>query len=289
MLNKSKGQQEQECLDKVKIVCFKDPNIDDFQYLTEVIFPGDALTYGFRYNTRENELLDQKPIAELILSVKNTDLQNAETGKKETKFPDFICNNGLIEHFQISGTEEIKSGSQIGKDRGKCNKDIDAAIKNGEQHVSESFSVCQSYEDFIASFKRNWEKHISKLDKYQGNKDNVCFMVENNAFGLVMELNPSLNYQPGITTGNIVKNYYDYCNRKEHFNSPLLGRCKELLEYIYQYKDEVQYVIFISFNKIEIIKTDMAKYIASLLDSYRYYSTITEEIHTADLYHRNQS
>lgn len=274
-----KGQQEQDCLDKIKD-CFRKP-ID-----AEALLYGKALIYGFRYNAGqepklEDEFSDLRPVAELIVSAQNTDFQNAETGKKETKFPDFICTNGLIEHFQISGTKENQNGSQIKKDRGKCDKDIDAAIENGEQHISKSFSVNQSYDDFVASFKRNWNNHISKLHNYQGNKDNACFMIESDCFGLKMELKPNLNYQLGIKTGNIVENYLS--NRGEKFKSLLLGRCKELLEYIYQYKDEVQYVIFISSEKTEIIKTDMAQYIAGLLGDYEFRSTITTEYHNADI------
>lgn len=179
-MDKIKGQQEQECLDKVRD-CFRKSNYskDD----AEALFYGKAIIYGFRYNAGqkpklEDEFSDLKPIAELIISAQNTDFQNAKTGKNETKFPDFICTNGLIEHFQISGTKEIRNGSQINKDRGKCNKDIDMAINNGEQRISKSFPVRQSYDDFIASFKRNWDNHISKLRNYQGNKDNVCFLIE---------------------------------------------------------------------------------------------------------------
>lgn len=284
-MNKTKGQREQKCLDRVKDVCFRKKsyysNTDD----AETIFYSDALIYGFQYNAGqkpklEDELSDLRPIAKLIVSAQNTDFKNAKIEKKETKFPDFICDNGLIEHFQISGTKETRNGSQIAKDRGKCNKDIDTAINNGEQHVSKTFSVHQSYNDFIESFKHNWNNHISKLRNYQGNKDNVCFMIESDSFGLVMELKPNLNYQLGITTGNIVEHYLS--NKEEHFSSPLLGRCKELLEYIYQYKDEVQYVIFVSSSRIEIIKTDMAQYIASLLGNYEFHSAITWENHVAN-------
>ena len=285
-MNKIKGQQEQECLDKVKNICFRKQSIYSKADDAEAIFYSGALTYGFQYNAGqtpkwEDKFSDLRPIAELIVSAQNTDFKNAKTEKNETRFPDFICTNGLIEHFQISGTKEKKDGSQIAKDRGKCDKDIDTAINNGEQHVSKVFSVHQSYDDFAASFKRNWNNHISKLRNYQGNKDNVCFMIESDGFGLVMELKSNLNYQLGITTGNIVEHYLS--NREERFNSPLLGRCKELLEYIYQYKDEVQYVIFVSSNGIEIIKTDMAQYIASLLGDYGFHSAITSEYHTADI------
>ena len=284
-MGKIKGQQEQECLDKVKQAysynknCFAKEEAEAIRYSDKII------KYGFRYNAGQkpkldDEYIDFRPIAKLLESAINTDFENEEIGIKKTAFPDFRCSNGLIEHFQISGTNETDGGSQILKDRSKCDKDIQASIENGESHIEKSFPVYQSYDGFCASFKRNWEKHISKLRNYKGNKDCVCFMIESNSLGLIMNLEPDLEFQLGILTGNIVEHYC--CCKGEHFRSPLLGRCKELLEYIYKYKEEVQYVIFLSEEGIEMIKTDMSQYIAGLLGNYRFHAASTTESHVVD-------
>lgn len=53
-MNKIKGQQEQECLDKIKD-CFRKSNYskDD----AEALFYGKALTYGFQYNAGQKPKL----------------------------------------------------------------------------------------------------------------------------------------------------------------------------------------------------------------------------------------
>ena len=83
MMNKIKGQQEQECLDKVKDCFHKSIYSKDD---AEALFYGEALIYGFRYNGGQepklkDEFSDLRPITELIVSAQNTDFKNAKTGK----------------------------------------------------------------------------------------------------------------------------------------------------------------------------------------------------------------
>ena len=160
-MNNKKSQQEQDCIDKVNEFCFpEDFDCDEIDY-AKAMFRSEALTYGFKYNAGqepklEDEYSDFRPITKLLTSAINTDFENAKIGQGKTEFPDFRCENGLIEHFQISGTKERKNGgSQIKEDRAKCDKDVEDAIRNGEVHIRKSFSVHQSYDDFVTSFKRN--------------------------------------------------------------------------------------------------------------------------------------
>ncbi len=230
----------------------------------------------------------------MLRTARNTDIANKKKDG-QTKFPDFICDNGIIEHFQVfADKERKKDGAVVLKDRNAAIKDLDKEMASGKLEATRSFTRTMSYENLKASFQKNWIHHIERLDKYDGNKNNVCFLIESECFGLVMESDFSIEHELGIHTGKIIENYIP---SEERFSSPLLGRCKELLDFIYQYKDKVQYVIFTSYQKqtqrnpsgftVEIIKTDKAQYIANLLMPYPYrfsnYSVAVESHHAISL------
>lgn len=52
---------------------------------------------------------------------------------------------------------------------------------------------------------------------------------------------------------------------QEKFKEYRLSRDKKLLEYIYQFKDEIQYVIFLNQARVEIIRTENIPYLIKLL------------------------
>ena len=236
-----KINKAQNCLNKIKEICFK--NID-FLSPEEQIAKSDTLQYGFRYNAGQkpildNEYTDYRPLARLLLTADNTDLKT-----KQTNFPDFECDNGIIEHFRVTATNENKKGSKSCKVDNDINSEIEKEIKEDLEtgvlegrYEKEHVYSTQTFDFFVKSFKKNWEKHIESLNKYDGNTENVCFLIESDCFGLKMERDNSINHSLGIKTGRIVENYIG--DGKECFNSILLGRCKELLEYVYTFKDKV--------------------------------------------------
>ena len=81
--------------------------------------------------------------------------------------------------------------------------------------------------------------------KYAGSKQIGIFMVEYPEFALAMCENVYHDWIDGMSQGDM--------REQEKFKEYRLSRDKKLLEYIYQFKDEIQYVIFLNQARIEVI------------------------------------
>ena len=269
---------EQDIMDIVKDNCF---NKYYYGSNAEKLAHSTVYLYGFKYNAGQeskltNEYEDFEPLATLLDTAKNNDI---ETG--ETTFPDFICQNGIIEHFKVFASKETKKGSELMIDYAELDKKIENKIELDKQngtlknsYYEEKQLSKQSYELFCKSFKNNWDNHIESLKAYKKDHDlynkKVCFLIENMSFGMTMELKYPNDYTLGIHTERIIE------NKKEHFDQIMVSKCRELLQIIYNSKELVDYVICCSINgNMEIIKTEQAKYIASLLPEYQYREAVT--------------
>ena len=193
-------------------------------------------------------------------------------------FPDFIFDNGYIEHFQITSSKENKKGAmQIKKEREffiKVENETEKAIEEWgsaepsyEKIRSKTWTAEyqeHSHDLLIQSFKKNWEHHINSSKNYIGKKDVGIFLVEypECAFAMVEEM--YLGWKVGMTNGDM--------RDEEEFKEYRLSRDKELLDYIYRFKNEIKYVIFCNFKRYEIIKTENISYIIQLIpwDFYIY-------------------
>lgn len=162
-------------------------------------------------------------------------------------FPDFIFSGGFIEHFEVTSSHSNRNGSTMKRELDKLNRDIESKEKalmsemnetpcyEGKIVTSDSWHSKHTYEDFCISFKRNWEKHIDKRDKYLGDKSIGIFMIQYDDSALVM--NPVF---PNIKT----EIYYgDLLDRLDYIGYRLTHD-SEILEYIYQFKEKIQYVVF---------------------------------------------
>ena len=86
-----------------------------------------------------------------------------------------------------------------------------------------------SYEYFVNSFKRNFEKHVESLKKYDGQKQEGIFLIEQtDAMIFVTGTYPVVSYSL----------FFD----------------KDLLEYIYGFKDILQYIVFTDGKYLDLIK-----------------------------------
>lgn len=274
---------EQETLNKVKELCFnKAYPISEAEQLAH----SKTFKYGFRYNAGQepplkNEYEDYEPLATLLTTAKNKDIET-----NETTFPDFVCQNGIIEHFKVFATKENKNkkGSELMKIRAKLNEEIEKDIERDEKngtlkdfYYKEIKIPEQTYEMFVNSFITNWNNHKESLNNYKKehnlNDKVVCFLIENVSFGLRMNIKQRKDYVLGIETGKLIENRE---NRNESFDRVMVGRCKELLQFIYENRDLVDYVICYSNDGcVEIIKAEQTKYIISLLPEYKFHNTIT--------------
>ena len=146
-----------------------------------------------RNNLRQNELYCLKRIKDSFICSKglekvfdNSDyltvksiLNSARQNENHSDFPDFFFDGGIIEHFEVTASDETRKGSQYKIDDAYCQRENDKHFKQLDKEFVESphhpgtmrtetvedTHECFSYESFIKSFKRNVEHHLDSLKK----------------------------------------------------------------------------------------------------------------------------
>ena len=114
-----------------------------------------------------------------------------------------------------------------------------------------------NHEYLIKSFENSWCHHMESYDKYMGNKEIGIFMVEYPEMALSMYENVYEGWISGMSQGDM--------REPEEFKGYRLSRDKELLNFIYRYKEQIKYVIFVSNQGIEIICLDKIPYLLKLM------------------------
>ena len=193
-------------------------------------------------------------------------LVNCRQNDDSSQFPDFIFDKGLIEHFHITSSKETRKGSvQLKKfsDAEKwfeshmlLNSIVDKKIGLHDSRYRYNVEPEYNSHDFlIHSFEKNWEKHISHLNEYKGCKEIVFFLVDNpNRYLKEQKINENLNNQDLF-----------YCPWY------VLSRDKTLLQYIYTFKNNVDYVIYLSGHYSELIKlSSIPHIIESIPDNLKF-------------------
>ena len=166
-------------------------------------------------------------------------------------FPDFVLPNGFIEHFQVTASNEARKGSK----HNIAEKDFERDCKTTFEKECKEFLQSPprknvkigtyemrvtaydmptpeySYERFVYSFKRNFEKHIRHLQDYSGDKTNSIFLIELVGARISIEQNGQFN---------------------EFYR---LARDYDLLSYVYTFSEHVRYVIFADNDGYELIDT----------------------------------
>lgn len=167
-------------------------------------------------------------------------VEMAQANTQASIFPDF-----LFEHFQVAASNETAKGSAFYRKENEykiqTEKDCDEIARqqkaapfraNTITTISHEFTFDEnSYEYFVKSFKRNFEKHIDSLKKYDGQRDIGVFLVEQvNAMIFVEGTYPTVQYSL----------FFD----------------KDLLEYIYSFRQDLRYVIFINGEYVDLVKIE---------------------------------
>lgn len=207
-----RGEKEARCLNMVK----------DFLFKNNISFYCD------------NKL----EIIKLISSVKKNPVSS--------EFPDFISKHCLIEHFQVTSSKETRKGAEHCINQNKFLKDIKTQTNNFYEDMNKTMPTNKlvvqksqatynyyTYQNYEKSFKKNWEKHIKSLEKYNVKKDKAIFLIEYNGAPLTC-----------IRNQKVPESY----NFSEDVN---------LLEYIYGFRDRIHYVIFIDGQHCQIIETKL--------------------------------
>lgn len=268
-----RGEKEFKCIDLIRQAVFcKDghPMENPFSHKTYLDVSNDEFKkdriwfvnsechksyFGLTENDREefeNILWTAKP---------NSDL---------SKFPDFIFENGFIEHFQITSSRTNRKGSVHQKEESVFRSKVESETKKIKQEWNETPSFDEvrskswghpnpehSYEFLIDSFKSNWEHHMESYKKYTESKQIGIFMVEYPEVALAMCEDVYHDWINGMSHGDM--------RRQEHFNEYRLSRDKQLLNYIHQFKDDIKYVIFLNIERLEVICTENIPFLLKLM------------------------
>ena len=174
-------------------------------------------------------------------------LNSARQNENHSDFPDFFFDGGIIEHFEVTASDETHKGSQYKIDDAYCQREKDKHFKQLDKEFIESSHhpgamrietventhECFSYESFIKSFKRNVEHHLDSLKKSKYVDETVVFLIEQQGASL------------GVYINNIFNRFY------------MLSEDRNILEYIKETLTDVDYIIFIATDRYEVI--DLSK------------------------------
>lgn len=138
-------------------------------------------------------------------------------------------------------------------------KENDNRILMSQHHTS----FCRqndSVDYFHKSFKTCWEDHINHLHDYMGDKHISCFLISSDDVLAVCE---HLDDTNGIGFGDLVqKDKINFCLSYDY----------ALLDYIYKYENEIDYVIYYNTFRgyVEVIKVSNIPAIKEYLSNHRW-------------------
>ena len=177
-------------------------------------------------------------------------LNKATANPESSLFPDFLFDDGFIEHFQVSAANENKKGSKhniavndfereskttFEQERNEFLQSPprkNPVIGTYDLKVTKHEMVCPeyNYESFVKSFKRNFDKHILSLQKYKGDKSIGIFLIELVGANIT------------IMRNNCFRAFYR------------LAVDQELLTYINQYAEYLKFIIIASAERYELLE-----------------------------------
>lgn len=246
-----RGEKEQRCLERIRDATFtkdgvliKHPftgkthmEISDDEFVKEQIWYINSNCHNNYFGLLE---IDRNEFEQI--------LRKAEPNQKPSDFPDFVFTNGFIEHFQITSSSVTRKGSIHAKKESEFKHRVETETRQIEDEWNQTPSFDEvrskswafsnpthSHEFLIASFKNNWEHHMDSYRKYNGAKEIGVFMIEYPEFALSMCENVYCDWINGMAQGDM--------RGQEEFKEYRLSRDKKLLEYIYQFREQIKYVI----------------------------------------------
>ncbi len=186
-------------------------------------------------------------------------LKEVRPNPESSTFPDFVFSNGFIEHFQITSSKVTRKGAVHQREYSQYRRKTDADIEAIQQNMNGNpcFGDVQewqwsfhqpvhSYEYLKESLMQTWHNHIDSLGKYTGKKQIGIFIIEYPEFALAMCENVYGTIKEGFR--------YDDLREQQEFNAYRLSRDKEMLDYLYQFSNQIKFVIYVYYDGIEIIK-----------------------------------
>ena len=178
-------------------------------------------------------------------------LESAQANPQSNSFPDFVFENGFIEHFQITSGKVTRKGSKhlelFNKYQNENRETLYSNINNKD--FSPIYFTMNypnhSYKYLENSFRKSWESHILSANKYSGKKQIGIFMIEYQDSCIEMRENIFAESKENICYGNIRKpiiiENYSLCHDKN------------ILNFINTYCENIKYVIYVFDKGIEVI------------------------------------
>lgn len=173
-------------------------------------------------------------------------------------FPDFIFDDGFIEHFAITSSKEDRKGSRMKKEESGFNRDFAEKEEKFKEFMNDNpsfdevktisqdyhYTEHHSHENLTKSLVNNLESHIRSSSKYGGKNKTKIYLIEYDEFNLHMYI----SYKEIKSE----RHYGDLLYREDD-TLYRLSRDKEMLKTLYLYKNDVDFILFKTCNRIEII------------------------------------
>lgn len=245
-----RGDVERNCLKEVKefFFCYKERNLQMMLSNRYYQLRDDDMMFNINdyIHLRKESFvgMEFKDIKKVFIAIKN-----CNPNPNLSKFPDFVFKDGFIEHFEITSSKETRKGSAKKIDEFEFDKEINPQIKDFNQlcenmEIGESREkswsrkdVCHSYDNLKESFYNNFKKHLISFDNYEGIQNIKIYMIEYSDYGLEM-----------------MENVCDETKEPKHLWDYRLSKDKNMMKFIYQYKNKVDYIIMNYKDSCEIIK-----------------------------------
>ena len=202
-------------------------------------------------NKIKNDFLYSKGIKKAFdnsnYSTMESILSGSRQNEKHSEFPDFFFNGGIIEHFQVTASNQTPKGSRYKIDDACRQRENEKYFRQFDKELMES-PYCPgtittqtvkdvyeffSYEFFVESFKRNVEHHLKSLRNSEYTNQVVVFLIELESASLCIYVDDTFS------------RFYK------------LSEDRKLLQYIKETLTDVNYIIFSATNAYEII--DLSK------------------------------
>ena len=251
-----RGEKEQKCLNYIKSKMFMDNPFNGKKY--SEVEDVEFMSHFCSYTMSLRDYFFGVTVEE-IKQIVNA-IRHATPNPKSSQFPDFILPNGFIEHFEVTSSTCIPRGGAEQKiEEAKLNKRVDKELEHLKEEITnepipyetKSFHVDgvypqHSYENLKISFNNGLMHHLQSMDKFTGAKNKKIFLVELDDISLCMIENVYADLKNGVQIGDLRK--------QQSFQYYRLSRDKEMLNYLYQFKKQIDYIMFICCNgQFEVI------------------------------------
>lgn len=286
-----RGEQELRCLDFVKMALF----YKDGQPIRNPLTCKTYIEASDDEFKNERNLFVNSECCKSYFGLLDNDraeienvLRIAKANPASSLFPDFVFDNGFIEHFQVTSSSVTRKGATHTRKEKEFYHKVATEAKEIKSKWDETPSCgnvrskswmfsnpTHCYNFFVESFKRNWNHHLDSYKKYTGSKEIGIFMIEYPEIALSMCEDIYHDWIDGMSQGDM--------REQEKFQEYRLSRDKNLLKYIHKFKDYIKYVIYVNSQRFEIIRIENIPYIIKLLP-WDYVINSLQVYHWSSLY-----